>query len=166
MAKKKPAPKHEPEIATKIGRPVYWTEERAETAFQTICERLALGESLRAICADNGLPDAWTVMKWLRERPIFAQRYAHARELQAEFYAEAIIDIADGRLPPDKDALEIKLRGDGDQAVEVAADPVARDRLLLGPPSRGACRAMTIPGAPQPDQQRTSCRLRFTPTIH
>lgn len=58
-------------------------------------------------------------------------RPAHARELQAEFYAEAIIDIADGRLPPDKDALEIKLSDSGDTAVEVVTDPVARDRLRI-----------------------------------
>jgi len=67
MAKKKPAPKptpqHEPEVRKKIGRPVYWTEDKAETAFQTICERLTLGESLRGICADKDMPDVWTVMK-------------------------------------------------------------------------------------------------------
>lgn len=60
-----------------------------------ICQRIALGESLRAICRCDGMPDQTTVYRWLREREDFRQQYARAREDQADFYAEQIIDIAD-----------------------------------------------------------------------
>lgn len=60
-----------------------------------ICERLALGESLRSICADPLLPSQPTVFKWLANSPEFALRYARAREAQADAIFDEILDIAD-----------------------------------------------------------------------
>jgi hypothetical protein len=45
----------------KRGRPPGYSAEIADT----ICNRLAGGESLRAICADAGMPDRATVSRWL-----------------------------------------------------------------------------------------------------
>lgn len=80
------------------GRPSDFTPEIANE----ICERLAKGESLRRICEDDEggfLPSARTVHRWLASEEdwalAFRQQYAHARERQADFYAEEVIDIAD-----------------------------------------------------------------------
>ena len=62
----------------------------------TICERLADGESLRAICADKEMPSTSTVCKWLAKDSEFAEQYARARELQADALFDDCLAIADG----------------------------------------------------------------------
>ena len=109
-----PKPKHEPEVAKKVAAnprgPRIWTEQKAEESFQIICERLALGESLRSICMDKAMPGMFVVLSWLRERPGYAAQYAHARELQAEGYADSIVAIADGCDDPAKARVQIDAR--------------------------------------------------------
>lgn len=61
----------------------------------TICERIANGESLRAICADKGMPDKSTVCVWLGEDTSFSDQYARAREAQADAVFDDILTIAD-----------------------------------------------------------------------
>lgn len=75
----------------KPGRPSLYTPELAAR----ICERLADGESLRAICRDEAMPGRSTVMRWLVENEAFRDLYAQARVLQADAVAEDTIDIAD-----------------------------------------------------------------------
>lgn len=60
-----------------------------------ICERLANGESLKAICEDEGMPARSTVFKWLAENKPFSDMYARAREEQADAIFDEIIEIAD-----------------------------------------------------------------------
>lgn len=76
-----------------------FTQEAAEI----ICTRLAEGESLRTICADEAMPVMSTVMRWLASNEPFREQYARAREEQADFYAAQIIDIADDS---DRDYIE------------------------------------------------------------
>ena len=59
-----------------------------------ICERLAEGDSLRAICLDEEMPAKATVFKWLQQQPAFADQYARAREFQGEGDADDIGDVA------------------------------------------------------------------------
>lgn len=73
----------------KIGRPTKYSKKLTET----ICLRLADGESLRKICSDKGMPAMSTVMLWLREYQGFSLQYARARELQADGMFEEITDI-------------------------------------------------------------------------
>ena len=73
------------------GRPSDYT---LETALE-ICARLAEGQSLRAICRDETMPDARTVFRWLEVDEDFRQQYARAREAQADALADEIVDIAD-----------------------------------------------------------------------
>lgn len=75
------------------GRPTIFTEELAAE----ICQRLSLGESARQICRDDSMPVMSTLMKWLTEpdKVLFSEQYARARDCQADFYADEIIDIAD-----------------------------------------------------------------------
>lgn len=74
-----------------MARPSEFTPETANL----ICERLADGESLRKICADEAMPDRNTVRRWLSQQPEFRVQYAHAREEQADVYAERIIEEAE-----------------------------------------------------------------------
>lgn len=75
------------------GRPSSFTQAIADV----ICARLADGESLRTICQEDGMPSRTSVFRWLadKDRDDFRDQYARAREEQAEFYAESIIEIAD-----------------------------------------------------------------------
>jgi hypothetical protein len=75
-----------------MGRHSVYTPELAAR----ICARLASGESLRAICADEDMPPESTVREWaVDDREGFAAQYARAREAQADFHADEIIEIAD-----------------------------------------------------------------------
>jgi hypothetical protein len=60
-----------------------------------ICIRLAEGESLNKICKDEGMPDKATVFRWLASEASFCDKYARARELQAETQFDELIDIVD-----------------------------------------------------------------------
>jgi len=60
-----------------------------------ICERIASGESLRAICSEPDFPTMPTVFKWLDTTPGFVEQYVRAREVQAETLAYQALEIAD-----------------------------------------------------------------------
>ena len=63
---------------------------------ETLCKRIAEGESLRAICRDPGMPTEGAVRAWARDnRDGFGARYRLARELQFEFWADQIVELAD-----------------------------------------------------------------------
>lgn len=83
-----------------------FTQEIADT----ICTRIADGESLRAICRDDAMPCTSTVCKWLAERDDFSERYARAREAQADALADEIVDIADRADDPNKARVQIDAR--------------------------------------------------------
>jgi hypothetical protein len=74
-----------------IGRPSKFTQAIADT----ICERLAAGESLRAICRDEDMPTDRSVYRWLDDDDGFCQQYAQAREVGLDLMADEIIAIAD-----------------------------------------------------------------------
>ena len=73
------------------GRPTDYSEATADT----ICERIADGESLRSICSDDDMPDKSTVFRWLAKHDEFATKYARARETQADAIFDEMLDIAD-----------------------------------------------------------------------
>lgn len=73
-----------------MGRHSEYTAEMAER----ICERIADGESLRSICADESMPAKVTVLKWLRQNDDFATHYARAREEQGDAMDEEILETA------------------------------------------------------------------------
>lgn len=60
-----------------------------------ICRRLAAGESLRAICKDEGMPPESTVRGWVTDDVQgFAAQYARARDTGLDCIADEIIEIA------------------------------------------------------------------------
>ena len=74
------------------GRQALYTIEIADE----ICERLAQGESLNAICKAEGYPAESTVRLWaMEDREGFAAKYAQAREVGYERMAEEILEISD-----------------------------------------------------------------------
>lgn len=103
-----------------VGRPSTFTQAVADA----ICDRLAEGESLRAICADESMPNRATVFRWLAADQSFSDQYARAREEQAEALADDIVAIAD--------EAEVRTLGEGDEVV-IALDPtaIARNRLRV-----------------------------------
>ena len=60
-----------------------------------IVERIANGETLRAICRDSHMPTWSAVYRWISENEGFATAMNHARELGAEAIAEEALAIAD-----------------------------------------------------------------------
>lgn len=75
----------------KTGRPSKYSDEIVER----ICELIASGMSLRAVCSQESMPSTATVCKWLSENQEFSEQYARAREKQADYFVEEIIEIAD-----------------------------------------------------------------------
>lgn len=84
-----------------MGRPSIYSAELAAS----ICERIALGESLRAICRDEGMPGQTTVFEWLSQDAAFAEQYARARDYQGDTMFDRVLDTADsvegGGMAPD-----------------------------------------------------------------
>ena len=74
-----------------VGRPTTFSKEIAET----ICARMAEGESLRSICRDHYMPHRSSVYQWLRKNAAFADLYTQARERLVEHWADEILDISD-----------------------------------------------------------------------
>lgn len=66
-----------------------------EATAAKICARLMDGESLRSICKDEDMPARSTVHVWLAERNEFAEKYALARDRQADTIFDEILHIAD-----------------------------------------------------------------------
>ena len=95
------------------GRPTKYTDALGAQ----ICERLASGATLRAICRDDGIPSESTVRSWAidTDHPFSAQ-YARARETGYSLMADELVEIADGT---DSDAV-----GDDPSVVQ-------RDRLRV-----------------------------------
>jgi len=74
-----------------MARPSKYTDKLANA----ICKKIMEGESLLKICKSTTLPSRSTVNKWLSENKEFSDKYTRARERQADFYTEEMIDIAD-----------------------------------------------------------------------
>jgi hypothetical protein len=75
------------------GRPSIYTPKLAKT----ICTRIAKGESVRAICRDEDMPDADTIYSWLLDetKKEFTEQYTQARAVQAELLFEELFELAD-----------------------------------------------------------------------
>ena len=76
----------------KKGPPSLYDEALADT----ICDRLADGESLNSICKCEGMPSERTVRTWARtpDHP-FSPKYARAREIGYLKLADELLEIAD-----------------------------------------------------------------------
>jgi hypothetical protein len=85
------------------GRPTDYTQEMADI----ICNRVANGESLNTICNEENLPCRMTIYRWLRAHSEFSDNYARAREDQADWFADQIVEIADTE--PDANIARVRI---------------------------------------------------------
>lgn len=75
-----------------MARPREYTQDIADE----ICEQISTSnKSLRSICIPDTMPAVRTVLYWLSNNESFLQQYTRAKEEQADFLAEEIIEIAD-----------------------------------------------------------------------
>ena len=76
-----------------IGRPSLFTTELGDE----ICNRIADGKSLRAICDEADMPHKATIFRWLsaEQHKDFCKQYARARDVQADVIFDEMLDIAD-----------------------------------------------------------------------
>lgn len=74
-----------------MARPTIYSEELA----LEICEQIAQGNSLRSICERDDMPAISSVLLWVTKHTKFSEQYARAREAQADYYADELIEIAD-----------------------------------------------------------------------
>lgn len=97
-----------------------------------ICERLASGESLNAICKSEHMPDRTNVMRWLlaTDNPVydkFRTNYAQAREIQYQCMADDIIDICDDG----SNDYMVRHGKDGEESWVLNGEHVQRSRLRV-----------------------------------
>lgn len=102
------------------GRPSTYTEEITDL----ICERIANGESLRAICSEEGMPAQSSVFKWLSAHTEFSEKYTRAREAQADVLFDEILQIADTPIIGEKR----KVKDDG--GIEISSGDMIEHRRL------------------------------------
>lgn len=112
MASKKPKAARRrkaapPKRKAAVGRPSVFSTELAAA----ICERMAEGESLRAICRDRTMPHRNTVLNWLADKSDFLGQYARAREAQADVLAEQILEIIDRATVKTVNVARLKFEG-------------------------------------------------------
>jgi len=102
MTKKKENPQ-------KAGRKSSYTEDIADQ----VLELLVSGKSLVEITALDGMPGGSTIYRWRAADPVFRERYAHAREMQAETMADMVVAIPMTAEPFKADTALLKLQMDG-----------------------------------------------------
>ena len=95
-----PKPKAKGKVAQQAAKAPQAPKKTSKSTYTTqmadiICIRLSEGESLKGIVRSEGMPDRATVYRWLLEQPAFCDKYARAREEQADTLADEIIAIAD-----------------------------------------------------------------------
>jgi len=92
---------------------------------QRICDELASGRTLRAICRAPGMPAASTVLRWVHsDTGGFADAYDRARMIGFDLMETELLDIADDG------SADVVLANESGKAVPNPGN-VARDRLRI-----------------------------------
>ena len=75
------------------GRPTIFTEILAAK----ICQRIADGESIRAICSDPDMPSTTAVFRWIASGKYdgFRQLYEASMQIRLETLGDGLIELAD-----------------------------------------------------------------------
>lgn len=74
-----------------MSRPTLYNDATAAA----ICDAVAAGRSLRALCAADGMPGKTTVFRWLQDRAEFREQYARAKFVAWARYIERLWDFVD-----------------------------------------------------------------------
>ena len=94
----------------------------SEEIFQAILDRIAQGESLNKICQREDFPHQSNVYRWLAQKPELRDKYARAREIQADKYFNEIIAIADDSTGDYEE---------GEKGLQFNSEHVQRSRLRI-----------------------------------
>jgi hypothetical protein len=89
---------------------------------------MAAGETLTNICRDPDMPAWTTVHDWKRSDESFRQALTRARELQAEVWADELVDIADDKLPTHEAIGRARLRMQSRQWLAGKYNPTYADK--------------------------------------
>jgi hypothetical protein len=107
-----------------MGRPTLYTDELALEICSTIAES---DRGLDDLCAErDDFPGARTVRTWIVEREDFRQKYACAKDLQADFIAHQTLPLADNC----RKGIKRKILPNGD-IEDTEGDMVERTRLQI-----------------------------------
>jgi transposase-like protein len=90
---------------SRMGQGSSYSAAVADEIFERMCE----GESVMGICRDPAMPGFSTVYRWRRAFPDFAEAMRVAREVQAEFYCDRGMEIADAVTPETAHATRVRL---------------------------------------------------------
>lgn len=75
----------------KLGRPT----EYSDIIFDTICDRLADGKSLKSICEAEEMPSKATFYNWINNSKDLLDKYTRAKDDASDALADDIQDISD-----------------------------------------------------------------------
>lgn len=112
------------EKKNKGGRPTVYSVKLADE----ICELIAIGDSIRQICLLEQMPEERTIYRWLAKHEEFCQKYARAKELQADRFNEEIVEIADDGT---NDWIEKENARTGRTYIALNEEAIARSRLRV-----------------------------------
>ena len=101
------------------GRPTKY----CKALIDTICERIASGESVLHISRDKDMPSQDCIYRWLNNYHEFYEKYTEAKAKAAELMAEQILDIADDS------GVDVIVDKDGNHKID--GECVARARLRV-----------------------------------
>lgn len=108
-----------------MGRPTDYTPQLADE----ICE--AIENSIRGIThickANDNFPVAQTFRRWLKQYPELRAKYAQAKEHQADFMADEIVEVA----YDDKKDWRVILDEDGNEKQIFVSEAIGRSRLKM-----------------------------------
>lgn len=88
------------------------TEEKSEPLpdwLEPLCERIASGEGINEITADDDMPSERTVYYWQAKNPSVCSRIARAREAQQDYEADNIIKMADAATAEDWQVVKLRI---------------------------------------------------------
>lgn len=76
-----------------------WGSTYSRAVGETICLRLAHGESLTSIGRDPALPTYATILRWVQRHADFQEMYVQTREMQAHYLFDESRDVARAATP-------------------------------------------------------------------
>lgn len=89
-----------------------------------VCELMAEGQSINQICQMPGMPSKATWYRWMHDNYLDIQdKYARARDAQADYYANQIIEIADSAGASGAEVAKAKLQIDARKWVAARMAP-------------------------------------------
>ena len=137
-AKKKAVTKKKATAKKRSPRPTGRPTDFTPALGDAICERICDAQSLRTICADDGMPNKATVMRWLAKSEqdgapedlrLFRDQYARAQSVKAETLVEEIGEIHEKAWVPVMLGEGVPLVVDGKPVMTVDKASVAAAKL-------------------------------------